>query len=179
MNLSQWLLALLILLPVLNASRRRHGHRVPKVVHIEASELRIVDGDTIKAGGQRIRLFGIDAPEMDQTCWDKRKREWPCGVRAKDFLVDFIQDKKLACEVEDVDRYKRLVATCRTEEGSDIAEALVKAGLAVPYTRYTKRYQEHAEDARESNQGIWSGGFEVPEQHRKKKRNKRPKKDDF
>ena len=39
----------------------------------------IIDGDTIKIAGERIRLHGIDAPETDQTCKDEKNEEWPCG----------------------------------------------------------------------------------------------------
>ena len=33
-----------------------------------AGTARVIDGDTIEVAGTRVRLWGIDAPEHDQTC---------------------------------------------------------------------------------------------------------------
>lgn len=38
------------------------------------------DGDSLRVGDNRIRLFGIDAPEIDQVC-DKPSGRWDCGKR--------------------------------------------------------------------------------------------------
>ena len=38
----------------------------------------VTDGDTVKIGGMRIRLLGIDAPEQKQKCW-KAGQAWSCG----------------------------------------------------------------------------------------------------
>ena len=38
-------------------------------------KLRIIDGDTIVLNGEKIRLKGMDAPEMKQICWDNTKKE--------------------------------------------------------------------------------------------------------
>ena len=34
--------------------------------------VRIIDGDTLEIGGKRVRLFGVDAPELHQICWDEQ-----------------------------------------------------------------------------------------------------------
>lgn len=40
---------------------------------------RVIDGDTIVIAGERIRLHGIDAPEMKQTCKTRKGKEQLCG----------------------------------------------------------------------------------------------------
>ena len=40
---------------------------------------RVIDGDTIWIGDTKIRLHGIDAPEMKQTCRISKGKEQLCG----------------------------------------------------------------------------------------------------
>lgn len=42
----------------------------------------IIDGDTIRVGGDTVRLEGIDAPENRQECEDAAGRAYPCGASA-------------------------------------------------------------------------------------------------
>ena len=53
----------------------------------DAASVRVADGDSIEFGGQRIRLRGIDAPELHQECRDLSGRNWPCGRRARDEIA--------------------------------------------------------------------------------------------
>lgn len=41
---------------------------------------RVVDGDTLEVGSERIRLFGIDAPETKQLCKNKSGKDYACGA---------------------------------------------------------------------------------------------------
>ena len=58
----------------------------------------IIDGDTIKIAGERIRLHGIDAPETDQTCKDENNEEWPCGQEAMFVLTRIVEFHWVRCE---------------------------------------------------------------------------------
>ena len=52
-----------------------------------AGELvRVIDGDTLKMGSDRIRLWGIDAPESRQKCRDGNGAAFTCGMVAGDVL---------------------------------------------------------------------------------------------
>ena len=73
----------------------------------------VIDGDTIEIRGQRIRLFGIDAPESRQTCTDPKGVSYRCGQRAAQALDYRISDSPVTCEPKDRDRYGRIVAVCR------------------------------------------------------------------
>jgi endonuclease YncB( thermonuclease family) len=48
---------------------------------------RIIDGDTVEIGATKVRLEGIDAPEMDQFCLDNKSRPAECGKGVRDALV--------------------------------------------------------------------------------------------
>ncbi|MBT8475582.1 MAG: thermonuclease family protein, partial [Alphaproteobacteria bacterium] len=54
----------------------------------------VVDGDTIDVGGTRVRLFGIDAPEGDQTCTRPDGAVWACGTWATAQVRALYQGKR-------------------------------------------------------------------------------------
>lgn len=85
-----------------------------------------IDGDTFKIGSERIRLFGIDAPE-------RRAAGGAAATRALQSLLD----QGVICEAVDTDRYGRTVAMCFLEDGADIACALVAMGHAEDWPRYS------------------------------------------
>jgi endonuclease YncB( thermonuclease family) len=49
----------------------------------------VIDGDTIEIHGNRIRIFGIDAPESDQLCRNEESELYHCGQKASNALFDF------------------------------------------------------------------------------------------
>ncbi|MEQ8248799.1 MAG: thermonuclease family protein [Alphaproteobacteria bacterium] len=99
----------------------------------------VVDGDTLRVAGERVRLFGIDAPERGQPCRDGGD----CGAQSKAHLEALIGDREVICAPEDVDRYGRIVATCRVG-GVDLNRAMVRDGQAMPYTDFSQRYARDA-----------------------------------
>ena len=70
---------------------------------------KIIDGDTIHIGKNKIRLHGIDAPEINQTC-SINDQIWNCGIKSSLALENLILEKEVRCEVIDIDRYKRFIA---------------------------------------------------------------------
>lgn len=114
------------------------------------------DGDSLTLGTERIRLRGIDAPELDQTC-GKDGGDYPCGRRARDVLVALIGGRLVACTGRERDKYDRLLATC-TVGGAELNRSLVKTGWALAYGDYAA--EERA--ARQADAGLWAGTFELP-----------------
>ena len=127
-----------------------------------------MDGDTLRAGdGTEYRIFGIDAPELHQTCWELGGREWQCGRAAKVALTKLIKRGEVACEVKNTDRYGRSIAKCSAKGVPDIGEALVRDGYAVDLGRKTGyAYASVEADARAANRGIWRGTFQRPSEWR-------------
>jgi endonuclease YncB( thermonuclease family) len=127
---------------------------------------RVVDGDTVKIGDTRIRLFGIDAPEHDQTCRDAQGRDWNCGVKATDALRARIGDRPISCTPRDTDRYGRTVAVCRLD-GVDLNAWMATGGWAVAYRYFSTDYVGAEEQAHAAHRGIWVGTFMNPYDWRK------------
>lgn len=122
---------------------------------------RIVDGDGLEIGGQRIRLHGVDAFEMRQTCGGH-----PCGRASAEALRNLVGGRPVACAEMDRDRYGRIVAVCHVG-GQDLGAAQVRGGHAVAYTRYSHRYVLEERAARRENAGAWAYGFTAPEAWRR------------
>lgn len=135
---------------------------------------RASDGDSIRLNGDRIRLLGIDAPELDQTCTDANGREWKCGRQAKERMAALLSGGVVRCVSRRRDRYGRALATC-TVNGTDIAATMVSEGLAVSYNDYVN---EEAL-ARASRKGIWAGTFTRPRDWRDARRGRTGPSDPF
>lgn len=120
------------------------------------------DGDSFRLGDDRIRLLGLDAPELSQQCTDGDGRTWPCGRRARDRMAELLSAGAIDCRPEDTDQYDRLLATCLVA-GRDIGGTLVVEGLAVSSGRY---WTEEAA-ARQARLGIWAGDFAAPRDWRR------------
>ena len=105
----------------------------------------VIDVDTIAIRGEktRLRLYGIDGPESQQTCNDASGTRYLCGSKAADALASIIgRNGRVNCKEQDRDRYGRIVATCDAN-GRDIGGELIRQGWAVEYTQYSDgRYSE-------------------------------------
>jgi len=87
----------------------------------------VIDGDTIQIGKVRLRLAGIDAPEM----------EHPWGKKAKWELVKLCKGQIITAELEPEISYDRVVATCYLPDGRDLSAEMVKMGLAIDWPKFS------------------------------------------
>lgn len=117
----------------------------------------IVDGDTLAFPETRVRIVGIDAPELDQTCRDASGLNWQCGEKARGALRAFIGNAPVRCNGDRRDRYGRVLAACSGASG-DLGAAMVAAGLAIA----SGRYEAEEAQARANRIGLWAGAFETP-----------------
>jgi len=126
----------------------------------------IVDGDTLDVHGERIRLWGIDAPETTQLCRGRDRRPYRCGAQAANTLDAFTRGKTVRCTAIDGDRYGRIVARC-ISGGADLGQFMVSRGLAIEEPQYSHgAYAGGQLAARRAGRGIWSGHFVAPPLYR-------------
>lgn len=100
-----------------------------------AGRATVIDGDTLELRGQRIRLFGIDAPESGQLC-QLGGQAYRCGQQAALALADRIGQRTVRCTEKDVDRYGRTVAVCFVG-GAALGRWLTLQGWALAYRKYS------------------------------------------
>jgi len=116
----------------------------------------VSDGDGLRLNGERVRLQGIDAFELNQTC-----ESGPCGRDAKTALERQVAGRHIACEPVDTDRYGRTIAYCFVD-GVDLGEQMVLQGHALAFRRYSTEYVDEETTARRNRAGAWAGAFEDP-----------------
>tara|TARA_B100001093_G_C26073026_1_gene695384 strand:+ start:32 stop:511 length:480 start_codon:yes stop_codon:yes gene_type:complete len=127
---------------------------------IKSQDIKITDGDTIKVNGEKIRFSGIDTPELKQTCI-KQGIKKPCGITAKQILIDKIGKSNVKCIEEGQDQYKRILAECFVNNES-LSSYLVRSGYAFAYRKYSKKFITDEDYARANKLGMWSMEFDYP-----------------
>lgn len=133
-----------------------------------AETVRIVDGDTLVLGDDTIRLEGIDAPELAQTCKNAAGKPYRCGQTSKRFLQTLVSSGPVTCSGSELDAYERRIATCFV--GSvNLNQKMVENGQAYAFLRYSEQYITEETGARMAKRGLWSGSAQLPWDYRKQK----------
>ncbi len=134
-----------------------------------APGIAVVDGDTLEVNGEVLRLYGIDAPELGQTCLDKSKR-WRCGLQAALELRGLLSIwGNVTCSPIHSDA-EGSRAICHNPQYDDPAEVLLARGLAVALPDSIPAYKRAEIQAKNAKLGIWRGQFVPPEEWRRGKR---------
>lgn len=130
-----------------------------------AGPARALDGDTLDVttarGVVRVRLEGIDAAEGGQRCSLRWLGTWDCGHAASLALAQLIENKTVSCDDRGTDKYSRRLGVCSVE-GRDLNAAMVRAGLAWAFTRYSDLYVAEEAVARKERLGIWQAATMTP-----------------
>ncbi len=141
---------------------------------LTARVVAVNDGDTVSVligrKREKVRLTGIDAPELGQRPW---------GAYARNYCRELVTSSgnvvTLEFDVVKRDRYGRLLAYVRTADGRLVNAEMVRNGYAFLYTyppnvRYASLLREAQRHARESGLGVWgkNGPGETPRDYRKR-----------
>ncbi|AJC93828.1 thermonuclease (SNc family) [Campylobacter volucris] len=116
--------------------------------YINAKIIKVIDGDTIevKTNDKEIivRLFGIDAPEKDQSY----------GQMSQKFLNAIVLNKEVVLGVKDEDKYGRILAIVYLND-RDINQVMVANGYAWAYEHYSDLYVKDQQLAQNAKKGLW------------------------
>lgn len=125
----------------------------------------VIDGDTLKIGRDTVRLNGVDAPELRQTCLCSGG-ETPCGRNAKDELEKMIGNETAVCHVSERDGYGRFVGECFVG-GKSLNRTLVESGLAIVPPKASDKFIDAEAAAMKAKRGVWACRFDLPSDFRK------------
>lgn len=117
---------------------------------------RVGDGDSLARGKTRLRLLGIDAPELHQSCL-RQNIAWKCGEASRQMLASLVEGKPVQCRGSREDKYKRLLVTCRNGD-QNINREMIRRGMAVSYGDY----EAEEKQARAERVGLWASDFAKP-----------------
>ena len=129
----------------------------------------VIDGSTLEIGGRRLRLYGIDAPDLDQTCSDGHERDYSCGRGAAEALAARIGGESVTCAPRGADPDGTARALCR-RDGDDLAAWMVTNGYAIADRSASAAYEAQDRRAWGRRVGLWSGVFEIPADRRRMRR---------
>lgn len=126
------------------------------------------DGDTFKLKDRRVaRLAGIDAPEVAH---GENKAQY-YSQEAKRALIDLVKGKKVVLEypgIKDRDRYGRIIADVKLDDGTSVNEAMVERGAAFFYPHedlgpeFQERLREAQAEAIKERRGMWAKLLDMP-----------------
>ena len=133
---------------------------------------RVIDGDTILLEtGERVRLIGIDTPEMhesDKLYRDSQRTQQDIstikelGLRAYKFTKNLVEGKRVSLEfdVEKYDKYERILAYVYLKDGTFVNAKIVQEGYASlmtipPNVKYADSFLKLYREARDNRQGLW------------------------
>lgn len=122
-------------------------------------------GDQLTIDGLSIRLAGIAAPMVGETCSTRYGQSYDCFHRSTDILQALIASNEVHCIVTTADRNGQKIGTCRIGN-TDLAAAMVSRGWAFAYRRLSQNYVGAESFAESHRLGMWAGKVEYPWQWR-------------
>lgn len=133
-----------------------HAQEGERILH--GTVVRVSDGDTmdVRLGDGslvRVRLYGVDAPELSQAF----------GGEARRYAAATVLKRNVQVHRKDIDKYGRLVGQIFVD-GRDLGLELLQAGMVWWYRQYCDDplYGEAQDSARQQHRGLWGVPGEAP-----------------
>ena len=133
-----------------------------------AGAAQVIDGHTIGFDGVPLRLYGIDAPDLDQICSSPEGAPYPCGRMAAANLERLLQGVEVVCRRTDGDGAIEAVVRCSFDL-IDLNTHLVLSGWAVADLEEGSEYRPAEAAAKRLGAGMWQGEFDRPGEWRRKR----------
>lgn len=135
----------------------------PAAEQIVEGKAQIIDGDTLQIGTRRVHLYGVDAPETDQTC-ERGGKSWRCGMEATYAMAALLEFHWLVCRQREIDTAGDMVGVCRLggPKGFSVNRKIVRSGWALALRPSGDDYAAAEQAARAAKVGLWSGSFVAP-----------------
>lgn len=130
--------------------------------------IEVIDGDTFRHRGEVYRLWGIDAPERDQTCLDSSFRRYDCGKQATEKLKSLLNtEEEPECVQVSRDSYDRKVMKCYVYK-QDLGGMMVRSGHALDEPFFSGGvYGPDQEAAKKEKLGLHVGPYLSPLEYRR------------
>lgn len=125
----------------------------------------VIDGETVRVAGQTFRLYGVDAPDIAQTC-KIRGRTYNCGRVSMTALMDLVAGVRIRCVPRRDRATSPILANCFAT-GYDLSEGMVHTGWALAMPRGGTKYAGIEARAKIAKRGLWKGEFTLPWQWRR------------
>ncbi len=124
----------------------------PERIEADASQVAVVDGETLRLSGQVVRLAGVEAPSRGDHC----RNGADCGGAATSMLASLVRDRRIDCRLNGRDGMGRPFAACDAG-GQDLSRALVASGWARAQSG-SPALADLELRARRQGSGLWGQG---------------------
>lgn len=126
-----------------------------------------VTGDTLRIGSTVVRLDGIEAPLLYQTCISAKGSSWSCGDAARQAMAQLLRSDRVSCELSGSEDG---VSTGECKVGDrDLAAELVRGGNVFAIHGLFSAYGSLEDEARAEKAGLWVGEAARPAAYRELK----------
>lgn len=122
-------------------------------------------GDTMRIDGKTVRMAGIEAPELTQTCSRSNGSTWNCGQSALNALRQLTGRHTITCEIQYTDAFGHKVGRCRAGD-IDLAAEMVRNGHVFASSGLFATYGSEQAEAQSAKAGLWNGTSRSPQDFR-------------
>lgn len=124
---------------------------------------RVITGSVLLINGLHVKMYGIDAPDITQTCANHFGTGYYCGRESRTWLQNWISNREVTCHILGDVQKGWATGVCFVDDNRyDVAAVVVNAGWAVAFTQNTDVYVEYEQQARTNRRGLWAGTFYKP-----------------